>query len=306
MSPADLPSTFFTESPHWRWLIVLYFFIGGLAGGCYFLAMLIDLVGAPHERRLARLGYYVALPAVVLSGILLIADLSRPERFWHMLIQSETLRPMFKSWSPMSVGSWALLLFGAFALLGVLGALFEAGRLRWPWLARVRPPAPLGIAVGALGGLLGLFVAGYTGVLLAVTNRPIWSDTSLLGLVFLISAASTSAALLILLAGWRGPIATGIRALTRMDSLVLVLELLALAALVASLGSLARVWLGAWGALLLVGVVLLGILVPLALHVRPQWIGRDLSIPVAAALVLLGGFLLRVVVVLSSDGLGVV
>ena len=33
-----------------------------------------------------------------------------------------------------------------------------------------------------------------------MTNRPIWADTTLLGLIFLISAASTSAALLILLA----------------------------------------------------------------------------------------------------------
>ena len=28
------------SSPHWRWLIVFYFFLGGLAGGCYFLAAL--------------------------------------------------------------------------------------------------------------------------------------------------------------------------------------------------------------------------------------------------------------------------
>ena len=31
-------STWFTASPDWGWFIVLYFFLGGLAGGCYFLA----------------------------------------------------------------------------------------------------------------------------------------------------------------------------------------------------------------------------------------------------------------------------
>jgi rifampicin phosphotransferase len=39
-------------------------------------------------------------------------DLSRPLRFWHLLLESNTWMPMFKLWSPMSVGSWALLAFG--------------------------------------------------------------------------------------------------------------------------------------------------------------------------------------------------
>ena len=107
MNPAP-SSTFFTTAPHWEWLIVLYFFFGGLAGGCYFLAMLIDLVGGPEDRPVARLGYYVAFPLVVVCGFLLIADLSRPLRFWHMMIERNTYGPMFKYWSPMSVGSWAL------------------------------------------------------------------------------------------------------------------------------------------------------------------------------------------------------
>jgi formate-dependent nitrite reductase membrane component NrfD len=301
MDAVGLPSTFFTQPPGWRWLIVLYFFIGGLAGGTYFLAVLIDLFGRPLDRPLARLGYYVAFPAVVVSGLLLILDLTRPLRFWHMLIQSNTGLPMLKTYSPMSVGSWALLLFGAFALLGFLSALGEARRLRWSWLPALRPPGGAGMVLGALGGLLGLFVAGYTGVLLAVTNRPIWADTPLLGLTFLVSAASTSAALLILLA--RRPRETqGVRVLERFDSWVLVLELVAIMALVVSLGSLITVWLNTWGLLLLVGVMLLGILVPLTLHWRPRMLGPDVSAPVAAALVLFGGFLLRVIVVLSSEG----
>jgi len=65
------------------------------------------LAWPPEDRPLARLGYYIAFPCVVISGILLTLDLNRPDRFWHMLIESNTLRPMFKLWSPMSVGSWA-------------------------------------------------------------------------------------------------------------------------------------------------------------------------------------------------------
>ena len=101
-------STYFTAPPDWGWLIIFYFFFGGLAGGCYFIAVLIDFFGRPEDRPLARLGYLISFPCLIISGILLTVDLHRPERFWHMLIESNTFQPMFKYWSPMSVGSWAI------------------------------------------------------------------------------------------------------------------------------------------------------------------------------------------------------
>ena len=57
-------------------------------------------------------------------------DLERPERFWHMMFQSEVVHaaldagwplggwgtmigaPILKWWSPMSIGAWALAVFG--------------------------------------------------------------------------------------------------------------------------------------------------------------------------------------------------
>jgi formate-dependent nitrite reductase membrane component NrfD len=81
-----------------------------------------------------------------------------------------------------------------------------------------------------------------------------------------------------------------------------VLELLTLAALVVSLGSLARVWLNAWGALLVLGVVGLGIVAPLVLHARART-PLSSEARTAAVLVLVGGFLLRVVIVLSSEAI---
>src|SRR4029077_9919774 len=193
-------STWFTAPPHWGWLIVVYFFLGGLAGGSYFLSALIDLFGRREDRPLAHLGYYVTFPCLAVSGVLLAVDLGRPLRAWHMLIQSNTYRPMLKSWSPMSIGSWAVAILGFFAFLSFLAALAEDGRIRWSGLRTLRAPSAAGRIIAVLGGLFGFYVAGYTGVLLAVTNRPIWSDTPLLGLLFIVSAASTSSALMILLA----------------------------------------------------------------------------------------------------------
>jgi formate-dependent nitrite reductase membrane component NrfD len=298
MNPAP-SSTWFSAPSEWGWLIVMYLFVGGLAGGCYFLAALIDLVGTREDRRLARIGYYIAFPCILVSGLLLTLDLTRPLRFWHMLIESNTYRPMFKYWSPMSIGSWALLIFGLFSFLAFLAALAEDGRLVWPGLRRLRPPSLPGIVLATLGGLAGFYVASYTGVLLAVTNRPIWSDNHLLGMLFVVSAASTSGALLVLLGhryGLRIPALAGLR---RMEGWMIALELLVLIALVLSLGPVARAWLNVWGVVLAI-VVVLGTIVPLALTWGARQF-RQWNVSTAAVLVLLGGFLLRFVIVFSAE-----
>jgi protein NrfD len=157
------------------------------------------------------------------------------------------------------------------------------------------------VIVAVLGGTAGLFIAGYTGVLLAVTNRPIWSDTALLGMLFIISAASTSTALLMLLAqryGWRT--LPGVAALQRMDGIVLAMELVVLIAVMLSLGSAIRGWLNAWGLFLLVGVIIPGLIAPLVLSWRHRR-HRESNLATVATLVLIGGFLLRLIVIFSSE-----
>jgi protein NrfD len=293
-------STYFTASPDWGWLIALYFFFGGLAGGSYFLAVLIDIFGRVEDRPLARLGYYISFPCVLISALLLILDLTRPLRFWHMLVQNNTFLPMFKYWSPMSLGSWALLIFGIFSFIGFAAALAEDNRLKWEPARRLHPPGGLGAALAIIGGLFGFYVAGYTGVLLAVTNRPIWSDSPLLGMLFVVSAASISAALIILFAYRAAWLASGLANLQRMDIWMIALQLAILIAFLISLGPVFQAWVSAWGLLLLVGVVGLGMLAPLALIWRRHWLGKFNTVT-SAVLVLLGGFILRVVIVFAAE-----
>jgi formate-dependent nitrite reductase membrane component NrfD len=299
-----VPDTFFTASPHWAGWIILYFFVGGIAGSSFFLASLLHLSGRPADRPLVRLGYYVAFIGVVISGFLLTIDLPRPLRFWHMVIQNHTGGPMFKSWVPMSVGSWGLLLFGLFSFVAALAALSEerekprllqSGPIR---LLRRRGPSTV---IAVLGSIFGLLIAGYTGVLLAVTNRPIWADSTLLGLLFLLSGVSTGAAALMLLAIWRrAGHPASISWLAWFDRNVLILELLVLVAFLVSLGSVARVFISWWGALLVLGVVGAGILIPLLMESEHR-VPAPRHLVRAASLILLGGLLLRVVVLLSSS-----
>jgi formate-dependent nitrite reductase membrane component NrfD len=296
-----MPSTFFTTAPHWQWLIVAYFFLGGLSAGSYFLAVLMDRFARERDRPIARMGYLVAFPLACVCGLLLIVDLNRPERFWHMLIQNNTWWPMLKWYSPMSVGAWGLLIFSGFAFLSLVGELAETGWWRrWPALRRLHPAAPLGGVLGVVGGFFGFFLASYTGVLLAVTNRPIWADTNFLGMAFLVSAASTSAALLILLGAWVGARPDSLHALSRFETWMLALEILAVVVLVASLGQVARALANEWG-ILLAATAAVGMVVPLLLHWRRNDRGRAWWM--APALVLLGGAALRIVVVFASEAL---
>jgi hypothetical protein len=91
--------------PVWTWEIPLYFWFGGIAAGSSFVALACDLAGDERSAAVAR---KVALGALGPSPVLLIMDLRRPERFVNML-------RIFKPRSPMSMGAWALTLFGNLA-----------------------------------------------------------------------------------------------------------------------------------------------------------------------------------------------
>jgi len=306
-----MSDTFFTDAPHWTWWILLYFFVGGIAGTAFMLVSLLDWSATGSRqlpaRPIVRLGYYMSFIGVLISGFLLTVDLNRPLRFWHMLIQNHTGQPMFKAWVPMSVGSWGLMVFGLFTFLAALSVLGEdrpgLRLLQSSPVRALRRPVPRTI-IAVLGSIAGLFLAGYTGVLLAVTNRPVWADSYLLGLLFLVSGASTGAAALILLALRRQADRGTVGWLVWFDRNVLILELLVLIAFLISLGSVARVYLSWWGLLLLIGVVGVGILWPLFKERGGAHAPRQLM--QSAALVLFGGFLLRMVVLFSSEQIHVI
>jgi formate-dependent nitrite reductase membrane component NrfD len=290
--------------PHWHGLIVWYFFLGGIAAGAYVMAALADLFGSAEDRRGVRVAYYLAFPLVNVCGVLLIVDLGRPERFWHMLIQNQTGWPMLKWWSPMSAGAWALAVFGGFSFASFVGVLAADGwlglgrfseladRLRTGWTGRL-------FAAG--GAASAFFLASYTGVLLAASNQPIWADTTWTGALFLASAASTGVAAMLLGIRWRcRDVSHEVEErLERLDSWAMVLELALLGLFTWSLGTLAWRAYGMWPGVLIPAVVVpLGLVLPLAVRAT---LGRRGAIA-AAVLALVGGFALRAAVVGSSEG----
>lgn len=286
------------HQPHWKWLIVVYFFLGGIAGASYAIATFADLVGPREDRGVVRAGRYLSLAALIPCPILLILDLHRPERFYRML-------RVLKFRSPMSVGTWGLTAFGGLAGLTVVAQAADDGLLgrgRMSAFGRRLPRRRLGIA----GAPLALFVAGYTGPLLAATAVPLWTKRALLlGPLFLCSAFSTGvAAIIAVLALAPRTGRETLHRLERLERTAAVAELGILIAWLAGLGSTAKpIRTGAVGRLLFGGTFGGGLLLPLTLQAAGRALPPRAVRPLVIAsslLVLAGGFVLRYAVVVGG------
>ncbi|MDX6440166.1 MAG: hypothetical protein QOF45_2749 [Gaiellaceae bacterium] len=305
----------FAGSPEWTWYILFYFFLAGLAGGSYFLATLLRYWGRPADEPVARLGYYAAFPAVVICPLLLTLDLTKPLRFWHMLVSTTPgdTGLNFKSESPMSVGVWALAVFSLFAVVSFVDALVRDGRIRLSPGRRLSTllAGRVGQVWHVVGAVLGLFIAGYTGVLLAVSNQPVWSDTWALGGLFLASGLTGSAALLLLLTHYRrdaaesslGALELGGRLFALLELLLLVVFVLTLIGDSALDKAFGLPWLLLW--LVALGGILPAVAGLLAGRFRIAR-GRLVTAPIPAwvaapTLVLLGVFALRAAVIFSTQ-----
>ena len=280
----------FVAPPQWEWYIVWYFFLGGLAGGAYLLGTILRLVGDQRDSAISRLAFLIAFPVLAICPLLLTLDLGRPLRFWHMLIDSRTFGLNFKYWSPMSVGAWVLVIFSMFAFVSFLDALARGegfGFLR----------GAVGKLFTIVGAFFGVFLAGYTGVLLSVSNQPIWSDNLTVCGLFLASGLSVAAATLGLLARLSWPEPSTEAKLSRADRYFILLELVLLIAFFVSVGAIgARFLEPRW--LMLWALVLIGTLVPLALGRSAT---RGMTPVLASCLVLLGGLALRIVVIFGAQ-----
>jgi len=178
---------------NWGLPVILYLFFGGLGAGAGAVSASVLLRSGGGDQSgpsfdIARWGALIAPPAVILGTGLLVFELgSFQAGHWFRWINLF----MVINLSPMSLGSWLL---GLFILVSLAYAytFFKASakpgdeqhnlrkKLAWAMV-------PLGIAV-----------ALYTGILLgALPARPFW-NSPILAMLFLISALSTGVAAILL------------------------------------------------------------------------------------------------------------
>jgi formate-dependent nitrite reductase membrane component NrfD len=291
-----------TNPVHWTWLLYLEMFLAGVAGGAYVAAAILELSGRGRSAA-ARTAHLIAFPLIALATLLLIVDLQRPERFWHMAVMNERLFPMLKPWSPMSLGTWLVILFTAFAFVSFLDALiarrlFTIGGWRYD---RTLHGTPLGLAWSFVGALLGLAVGIYSGVLLTVGNFPGWSQTLMLPAVYVSTAMITGVAAVVLVQALLGDADADVVSLAQTNVWLIAWWLVNVVVFLLTLA-------GGGGAIFLTGIPLLAILAaivlagiaPLMLHaLRP--IGLKGNLALTAALVLVGGFLMRYGIVVGPQ-----
>lgn len=280
------------KPPHYGWLIATYFFVGGIAGGSQIVAAAADLVGGRSARPTVRAGRYLALLGALLSPALLVADLHRKDRWYNML-------RIYRSTSPMSIGSWTLAFFGAFSGLAALGQLAEDVGMGGPGRA-------LGRFFGLPAAAAGVMMTIYTGALLSATSVPLWLvPYRWLPAVFGSSAMATAAAAVSLWLEAAGAPTPAKKRLERVGLAASATEL-ALTLLIdrrwreAGVGK--PVESGTLGLAYRGGVLGLGIGLPLAAHALQLVTGRHYKTlsTVSALAVLAGGLTQRAVLVFGG------
>lgn len=305
----------------WGWEVPVYLFLGGLAAGVMILSALLtrsasdDGAAAQGETGLVASKWLrwapFAVPVILSVGMgALFLDLEYKLHVYRFYLS-------FEWTSPMSWGSWLLLIvYPASALLG-LGLLTSSELSSLAGLAPLRMlrlGGPLKAiadwaktrlsALGWVNVVVGIGLGVYTGVLLgSLGARAAW-NSSILGPLFLVSGFSSGAAFLTLL-----PVGNDAKhRLARIDAMAIVAELVIVALFVlglatggASAREAASLFLGGrYTATFWSLVVILGLIIPLVLDTIEERLHRSPAL-IAPALVLIGGFALRWIIVSAGQ-----
>lgn len=187
---------------HWGWLIAIYLFLGGMGAGSFLVAALIELSGKRYEIEFcptALIGAGVSGPLIAVGTVLLIFDLGagfkEPWRIIHMFTNLSSV---------MTWGIWILSIFIPLCFVYGFLELADNNPGLYVWVRRILrffpkdlPYRTMRRIIAVIGIPLALGTALYTGILLSVVEAiPLW-NTSLLPLLFLVSAVSTGMGLTI-------------------------------------------------------------------------------------------------------------
>ena len=304
----------------WGLPVVIYLYFGGLSAGTFVLSAFLAYLRDEKLNKLAAAGAIFSPIPLYIGLFMLLIDLERPLAFWRLFATIQWT-------SPMSVGSWLLLLFSAISTLHALMWLpknFSTIRLKKMVVSLPQNRERLRGILGAIGFPLGLGVGIYTGVLLgAVPARPFW-NTPMVAMLFLVSALSTATAVFLLVSTWNSR-GKDIKEFNRerkilysTDVVLILFEIFLIIPYILhnSLStasqaiSLDLILGGEFSSLFWYGFVMTGLLIPLILETLdliPEIARRQNPHHIkylgylSATLVLVGGFLLRYVFVFAGQ-----
>lgn len=285
----------------WDGFVACYLFLAGLGAGAFALGVLTNWAKKP-VLRMKKTAFLVALVTVAVGTLVLVLDakagLGNPMRFFLLVTNLS------------SVMSWGVIILSAFLLVAFVDLVLL--------LVRKKTPKALDI----VGMVLAVCVAAYTGVLLgdAGVAFPLW-NMAVLPILFVVSAASTGFAAVLLITRLTAPDeATGLPLLAKTGlvlpllELVLVVVLLAVTASMqgsaaeAAAASVSALVSGAYAVPFWLGFIGVGLVLPFCLELlgrrkagAEEASGSNKALAVAGELgVLVGGFMLRYLVIMAA------
>jgi Fe-S-cluster-containing dehydrogenase component/formate-dependent nitrite reductase membrane component NrfD len=123
------------DMPHvkpWGFDMALYLLTKGIATGTMLLSLLLVLIRGDRSPLTMLIGPGISLLFLIITAIVLVVDLQRPERFYYILI-----RPNWRSW--MALGAYLLtaqgLLTAAWLAAAISGNDGALSLLLWPAIA---------------------------------------------------------------------------------------------------------------------------------------------------------------------------
>jgi formate-dependent nitrite reductase membrane component NrfD len=286
----------------WTWEVAMYLFLGGLTAGIMVFAAAMTLLRKDEEAPFASSQLALLAPIVLSLGMTtLFLDLEHRLYVYRFYTA-------FQIASPMSWGAWILILIYPISILQILSTWRRGFPVTLQYIDRV----PLSGSVldwcekhkhriAALAIPTGVALGIYTGILLsAFSARPFW-NSGVLGPLFLVSGLSTAAALVALVSRQKSEKSL----FTHIDVVLIVVELALVSLFLINLASGSGVQIEALQSItggdhtlvfwvLFVGI---GLLVPLFLELLEQrGVTKSLAM-LAPVLVLLGGYVLRQVMI---------
>lgn len=282
----------------WGWEISIYLFLGGLAAGILFFSALYYIRGKQDLMNAAVKHTVLLAPVFIIVGLtLLFIDLHNKIYFWRLYTS-------FNIFSPMSWGAWTLLIITPLSMLWslkYLNEIYPSISARWKILKtlEMRIEGQRNHLAWSLI-FLSLLLGTYTGILLSAFNaRPLWNVNSL-PFLFLVSGLSSAAAFVQLMSRNKQEL----KEFRRIDLGLILFEVLLIIHLFMGLNAgsemqiaAANLFLGGpFTIIFWIFVVLIGLIIPAYLELYEE---TDKHVPafIAPVLVLVGGLILRIVVV---------
>ncbi|MGB9695887.1 MAG: NrfD/PsrC family molybdoenzyme membrane anchor subunit [Ignavibacteria bacterium] len=284
------------------WEIAVYLFLGGLVAGMMIISGYLIVKGKVKNDYCSC--FFTPMLSFILLSVGMLAlflDLEHKFYFWRMYVT-------FQITSPMSWGAWILVL--------VYPALIFNMILRVPWylprkLAFIEKwsekinARPVYIKlIGFSNIFIGIALGIYTGILLSSFGaRPLW-NSSVLGPLFLASGLSSASALIHMIT----KNVEERKLFAKADNMFLAIELLFIMLLIIGLLSSTQAHIdaikiilsGSYAPIFWIFVIGTGIIVPLI--IQPLAVkNRIKHTPVAPLLVIVGGLILRFVIVYAGQ-----